>query len=388
MKAIINGKIVTVTGETYECGNLLFDEGKIVAVGNVEVPEGAEIIDARGKWVVPGFIDAHTHISGGEPSTLPGISDTNEATAPITAHVRSLDRFNPADMGIEHVRAAGFTVCCTLPGSANLIGGTGLAFKTKVGRVAEDLVIPGTFQMKMALGENPRRVYSGKHVIPSTRMGNGAVLREALFNARVYAEAKAAGKDQKPDFKLEALVPVVTGEMTARIHCHRADDIVTAVRIAQEFGLRFSIEHATEGYMVADFLAENNVPCVVGPTFRGPMKMELWNTNALNPMLMDQAGVKVSLTEDAGSNTRLLPLYTGIQIAMGPSRDTAFRALTINPAELLGIADRVGSLEAGKDADIAIWNGDPFSNMSWCETTIVDGEVYEHPPVWKLKYYA
>jgi len=379
MKAIINGKIVTVTGETYECGNLLFDEGKIVAVGNVEVPEGAEIIDARGKWVVPGFIDAHTHISGGEPSTLPGISDTNEATAPITAHVRSLDRFNPADMGIEHVRAAGFTVCCTLPGSANLIGGTGLAFKTKVGRVAEDLVIPGTFQMKMALGENPRRVYSGKHVIPSTRMGNGAVLREALFNARVYAEAKAAGKDQKPDFKLEALVPVVTGEMTARIHCHRADDIVTATRVSEEFGLKYSIEHCTEGWKIKDYLAEKDIFCVIGPLLLGPLKQEVWGIRLDNAAQLVKAGVKICLTEDAAGDTRWLPYEIGACIARSElTEEDALTALTINPATLLGVADRVGSIEVGKDADLAIFTGSPFDTANRCVATIIEGVVYNH----------
>jgi len=385
MLAIKGGKVFTVTGETYENGIVLIDEGKIVAVGtDVCIPEGAEIIDAAGKWVTPGFIDPHTHLcTFGEPGTMPGISDGNEITNPVTSHIRAFDAFHPFDQALPQVRQAGFTTCCTLPGSANIIGGTGFAFKLKDGETVFDMAIPGTEYMKMALGENPRRCYSAKNVIPSTRMGNGAVLREALYNAKVYSDAKKAAetdpsKAPKPDFKLESLVPVVRGEMRCRIHSHRADDIVTAVRIAEEFGLDYAIEHCTEGYKIKDFLAEKGMFCTIGPLLMGPSKMEIWGCRQDTPAILNEAGVNVCLTADTGSATKWLPMHIGICMTQGGLKfEDALKGVTINPAKLLQIEERVGSIEAGKDADIAIWNGNPFSNMTLCEKTIIEGVVYD-----------
>lgn len=384
MLAITNGRIVTVCGDVIEKGVVLVDGGKIVAVGaNVTIPEGAEIIDATGKWVTPGLIDCHTHISTfNEPRDFGSQCDGNEMTSPITAHIRGIDALNPHDSAIAAARSAGFTTCYTGPGSGNVICGTGISFKLH-GKTVEDMVIPGSEQMKMALGENPKTAYGGKGQTPMTRMGTAGVLRETLANAKVYSEqlleAEAKGGEGKPkfDFKMEALVKVVRGEMKCRIHCHRNDDIVTAIRVAEEFGLDYSLEHATEGWMIADYLGRKKATCVVGPLTTGPSKMEIWNRILETPAILDKAGVTVCLTADAGSETQWLPMHIGLCIARGLSEETAFKAVTVNAAALLGLSDRIGSIEVGKDADLAIFNGFPFSNMTRCVMTMIDGEIFE-----------
>lgn len=385
MIAIKGGKLLTVTQGIIENGTILIEDGKIKAVGqNIEIPQGAEVICAEGKWVTPGLIDVHTHISTfAEPQPRPVIHDGNEVSSPNTCQIRGIDGLNPKDMAIKSARDAGFTTCYTGPGSANVIGGTGLAFKCKPGETVFDLVIPGTEMMKMAFGENPKNVYGSRQILPNTRMGVASVLREALFNAKAYSDAKLKAEKEgkeppKPDFRLEALVPVVRGEMKCRIHAHRNDDIVTAIRIAKEFNLDFVIEHCTEGFMIKDFLAKEGVTAVVGPLDMAPAKMEIWNTTFDNPGILEKAGVNFCLTQDTASQTNKLPINIGIAIAHGLSHEYALKAITMNPAKVLGLEDKIGSLEAGKDADIAIFNGDPFCNYTLCETTIIDGVVYQH----------
>lgn len=384
MIAIKGGKLLTVTHGIIENGTILIEDGKIKAVGqNVQIPQGAEVINAEGKWVTPGLIDVHTHISTfAEPQPRPVIHDGNETSSPNTAQIRGIDGLNPRDMAIRVARNAGFTTCYTGPGSANVIGGTGMAFKLKNGETVYDLVIPGTEMMKMAFGENPKNVYGSRHILPNTRMGVAGVLREALFNAKAYSDAKLKAEKEgkeppKPDFKLEALVPVVRREMKCRIHAHRNDDIVTAIRICKEFNLDFVIEHCTEGYMIKDFLAKEGVTAVVGPLDMGPAKMEIWNTSYANPGILEKAGVTFCLTQDTSSQTDKLPINVGIAIAHGLSYEYALKAVTINPATVLGLQDRMGSLDEGKDADIAIFSGDPFCNYTLCEKTIIDGVVYD-----------
>ncbi|MHB0885393.1 MAG: amidohydrolase [Bacillota bacterium] len=392
MLAITNGKILTITKGTIDKGTVLIDDkGKIAAVGaDVEVPKGAKVINARGKWVTPGLIDAHSHVAiFGEPMIW-AHDDGNEMTDPNTAQLRAVDAINPEDPAIPDARSAGFTTLYTGPGSANVIGGTGIAIKLR-GRTIEEMAIPGTEGMKMALGENPKNVYGQmQKKYPATRMGNAAVLRESLVKAQNYlknierAKAEAAEKKEKPklpdrDLKMEALGKVLRREMKARIHCHRADDIMTAVRIAEEFNLDYVIEHCTEGYKIADYLGKKKVRATIGPLFLERFKMELRDITLKNPGICAKAGVKVALQADTFSGTRFLPIHVGTIIREGMDEEEAFRAVTINSAEILGLQKRLGSIEKGKDGDIAIFDGHPFSNFTNCLYTIIDGEVvYEH----------
>ena len=377
MIAITHGKLLTVTNGTIEDGTLLIDNGKITAIGtDISIPEGAEVINASGKWVTPGLIDAHTHISTfNEPHWMPHIGDGNEITAPVTAQIRGIDALNPFDMAISVARSAGFTTCYTGPGSANVIGGTGLSFKLKNAATVQEIAIEGSEMMKMALGENPKRCYGSEKKMPMTRMGTGAVLRKALFEAKQYSDDLAKGKDIKRDFDLEALVPVVRGEMRCRIHCHRADDIVTAIRIAEEFQLDYTIEHCTEGYKILDFLKAKKAKVVIGPLLMGPQKFEIWGCRQDTPAVFEKAGIQAfCLMADDSSATKWLPVHVGIAMRQGLSFEQALKCVTINPARLLQLEDRVGSLEVGKDADIAIFNGMPFSNLTLCEQVIIDGK--------------
>ena len=380
MLSIQNGKILTVTNGVIEHGTILIDNGKILAVGpDVQIPTEAEIMDAAGKRITPGFIDPHTHISvKGEPAWMPSVSDVTEITSPITPAVRCIDALNPADWAIPAVRRAGFTTVCALPGSGNLIGGQSVVFKTKPGSTVFDLLVNDPKQMKMALGENPRRIHGGQqNRAPLTRLGNAAILRETLYKAKLYSDRLAGGKSSD-DFQLDALVPVVRGEMFCRIHCHRADDIVTATRIGQEFGLKYSLEHVTEGWKILDYLREQDVTCVVGPLDMAPDKMEIWNTRLETPGMMEKAGVRFCLTQDSRSSTRFLPAFIGMAIARGLSFEAALSSVTINPAILLGIETQMGSIEPGKSADLAIFSGNPFSSLSLCEATVIDGIVYDN----------
>ena len=383
MLAIKCGTLVTMAGDRISNGVILVENKKICAVGkDLAIPAGAEVIDASDKWVTPGLIDAHTHLSiFNEPKPLRGQSDDgNEMSDPVQPHLRSIDALNPFDSAIPIVRSAGFTTCYTGPGSGNVIGGMGISFKLR-GKTAEEMYIPGSEQMKIALGENPKSAYVSKGRSPITRMGTAAVLREALSNAREYSNKLLAAENTgteppKYDFKTEALVKVVRGEMKVRIHCHRSDDIVTAVRVAEEFGLDYALEHASEGHRIAEFLGAKKATCVVGPLTMGPIKMEVWNCRLENPGILDRAGVTVCLTEDAGSATQWLMTHIGLCIARGLSEETAFRGVTVNPAKLLGLSHRIGSIEVGKDADFAIFDGYPFSNLTRCVMTIIEGEVF------------
>ena len=389
MLAIVNGKVLTITNGTLDEGVVLIEEGKIKAVGkDIPIPEGAEVIDAKGKMVTPGLIDSHSHLAVfGEPSVWAN-SDGNEVTDPITPHLRGIDALNPNDPAIKDVLTGGVTTVYTGPGSANLIGGTGFAMKLR-GRTVDEMVIPGTEAMKMALGENPKRVYGqGQKRAPNTRMGNAAVLREALVKAQNYMnkmeKAQEKGKSEENstpperDLKMEALGRVLRREIKARIHAHRADDIMTAIRIAEEFNLDYINEHCTEGYKIADILGARKVRATVGPSLMSRSKMELLDVSLANPGILAKAGVTVAIQCDSTSGTRWLACHTGLAVREGMPEDLTMEAITIVPAQILGIDDRVGSLEVGKDADLVIWNGHPFNTLTVAEKVFIEGElVYE-----------
>jgi imidazolonepropionase-like amidohydrolase len=397
MIAITNGKVMTITQGTSERGTVLVEDGHIVAVGEeVEIPEGAEVYDATGKVVMPGLIDAHCHVGLFPDGIGWEHSDGNEMTDPITPHLRALDAVHPEDQAFKELVAAGVTTVLTGPGSGNLIGGQWVCIKTAPKPSVEQMVLLEPAGMKMALGENPKRVYGEQKKAPSTRMGNAATLRAALVDAQNYLEkwrryevdladyqAKVEAEDEdaeepkqpERDLELEALGKVLRREMKARVHAHRADDMLTAVRIAEEFNLDLTLEHATEGYKIADILAEKGIPVTAGPIFFSREKYELKDMTPTNPGLMAKAGVKVAIQTDEMSAVKYLTINAALAVREGMPEEEALKAITINPAEIIGVADRVGSLEAGKDADLAVFSGHPFDYRTVAELVLVDGQV-------------
>ena len=396
MLAIRGGTFLTPE-ERIEEGVLLVKGGKIVALGkDVAIPQGAEIIDAKGKFIMPGMIDAHCHTGLFADGVGREKSDGNEMTDPVTPHLRAIDAIHPEDMAFKDLREAGVTTINTGPGSANIIGGQTAAIKTS-GRTVDEMLLLTPCGMKMALGENPKRVYGDQKKLPSTRMGNAAVLREWLTKAQDYLEKwerykrklaeyranKNDGKEPEPlekDLRLEALGRVLKGKIAVHLHAHRADDILTGIRIADEFSItNLVLVHATEGYKIADILAERKIPCLVGPIFFSRTKYELRGMNPKNPALLSKAGVKIAIQTDQMSAVKYILFDAALAVREGMDEGEALKAITIYPAQILGIADRVGSLEEGKDADIVIMSGYPLDvKDSKIERVLIGGkEVYK-----------
>lgn len=379
MLAIINATIYPVDKNVIQKGTILVENGKILEVGsNVSVPQNAQVIDADGKLVFPGFIDAHSHLGLDESCIGFEGSDVNEATDPVTPNMRAIDGFNPLDITVKEARESGVTACAAGPGSANVVGGTFMAIKTFGTRV-DDMIIKDPVAMKVAFGENPKRVYSGKGKTPSTRMGTAAVLREVLARTvRYNQQIEAAGDDSTKlpqyDAKLEAMLPVIRREIPIKAHAHRADDIFTAIRIAKEFNIRITLDHCTDGALIADTLAREGLPAIVGPSFGHRTKFELTNKSFVTPGILARAGVKVAITTDSPvTPLHSLPLMAGMAVAAGMDQEEALRAITLNPAEIIGIEDRVGSITPGKDADIVIFDGHPFEISAKPWMVLVDG---------------
>jgi imidazolonepropionase-like amidohydrolase len=397
MIAITNGKVMTITQGTFEQGTVLVEGGRIVAVGEqIEIPDDAEVVDATGKVVLPGLIDAHCHIGIFPDGVGWEYSDGNEMTDPITPHLRALDAVHPEDPAFKELVAAGVTTVLTGPGSGNLIGGQWVCLKTAPRPSVEQMVLLEPAGMKMALGENPKRVYGEQKKAPSTRMGNAANLRAALVDAQNYLDkwcryederaeyetkVEEGDEDAEPpepperDLKLEALGKVLRREMKARVHAHRADDMLTAVRIAEEFGLDLTLEHATEGYKIADILAAKGIPVTAGPILFSRVKYELKEMTPKNPGIMARAGVKVAIQTDETSAVKYLTINAALAVREGMPEEEALKAITVNAAEIIGVADRVGSLEVGKDADVVVFSGHPLDYRTVAELVLVDGQV-------------
>ena len=387
--AIVGGRVVPVEGEPIEGGTVLIADGQIAAVEGPDflAPAGFTVVDAAGKWVLPGFIDAHVHAGVHEEAEGWAGQDTNEMTDPVTAQVRVLDAINPADLGFRDAISGGVLAVNVNPGSGNPIGGQTAAIKCW-GRSVDEMVMRSPAGIKSALGENPKRVYGERKETPATRLGVAAVIRGAFVAALNYqAKLAAAEIDPSPargvverDLKLEALGRVLRREIPWRQHCHRADDIATAMRIASEFGYDLVIDHGTEAYLLADQIAAAGIPVVIGPLITSRSKVELRNRTLASPGRLAAAGVTIAITTDHP----VVPIHflihqATLAVKEGLDPVTALRAVTINPARIIGCADRIGSLTPGKDADVVIWSGDPLDVMSRAERAYTGGrEIYRY----------
>lgn len=383
MLLLKNGNVMTMAGPAF-VGDVAIENGKIVAVGQSLSYSDAEVRDVTGMTVMPGIVDPHCHIGMWEDAMGFEGADGNECTNPITPELRAIDAINPYDRCFEEAAAGGVTTCVTGPGSANVIGGQFVAIKT-YGDSVEDMVLRFPVAVKAAFGENPKRVYNGKNQTPSTRMATAALMRKALIEAQEYNEKLERGKadpEKMPERNLgkEILARVIRRELPMKIHAHRADDILTAIRICREFKLRYTLDHCTEGYLITDklkeALSEDCEGIIVGPLLTDRSKIELKNLSFKAPKVLEQAGIEYAMmTDHPVTPEQYLPICTAVAVREGASEEGALKAITINAAKITGIADRVGSIEVGKDADIAVFSGHPFDFRSCCVLTLVNGKV-------------
>ncbi len=378
MLVIKNAHIKTMAGLELANGCILIDDaGKIAQIASdIAVPEGAQVLDAGGRLVTPGCVEAHCHIGLQDAGIRWEGADYNESSDPITPQMRAIDSIYPQDEAFRNAIRGGVTTACTGPGSANVVGGTFAVIKL-YGKRVDDMIVKAPAAMKCALGENPKSVYGQNKKSPKTRMASAALLRELLFKSKEYCQEKDAGKNPKFDMKLEAMLPVMRCEIPLKCHAHRADDILTSIRIAKEFGVKLTLDHCTDGACISDILANEGYSAIVGPAMTFKTKPELASKSFVAPGLLHKAGIHICITTDAPVTTlEYLPLCAGLAASEGLPMEEAWKAITINPAEVLGIADRVGSLEVGKDADIVIWTADPLTTIGGrAHITIIDGKI-------------
>lgn len=379
MLLLKNGLIHTMTKDAF-IGDILVDNGTIVAVGPSLSAENAEVVELNGRFVLPGLIDAHCHIGMWEDGMGEEGSDGNEMTDPITPELRAVDGLNPFDPCFREAREGGVTTVVTGPGSANVIGGQFAALKT-YGRSIEEMTLRDPIAMKAATGENPKAVYSEKKVAPTTRMAIASLFRSTMTDAIEYQKGMAKEED-KPDkdIAMEALLPVINRELTLKIHAHRADDILTGLRLAKEFNLKVTIDHCTEGYLITDVLkdrlVEQSAGIIIGPLLSERSKIELKNLSFSAPRILEEAGIPFAMmTDHPVIPIQFLPVQAGLAVREGLSEETALRSITRYAAEIVGISDRVGTLEAGKDADIAVFDGHPFDYKTHCVLTLINGRI-------------
>ena len=354
-------------------------KGKVIEeVGNMSSlapSDDEQILDVKGAWVLPGIIEAHCHIGITEEKWGIIGDDCNEGTNPITPTLRAIDAVNPMDPAFHDAIAAGITSVMVGPGSSNVVGGQFVFMKTQ-GRCIDEMIVKNPAAMKVAFGENPKTAYGDKDQLPSTRMGIGALLRETLYKARQYVQDKENGKLQNEDFQMEPWVPVFSREIPLKAHAHRADDILTAIRIATEFGLDITIDHGTESHLIADEIKASGFPVIVGPELTSRSKIEVKNMNLRTNKVLSEAGILFAITTDHPvTMLQYLPICAGIAVKHGLSVEDGLKAITINAARICRVDDRVGSLKKGKDADIAIFTGNPMEVFTKTLYTIINGQV-------------
>lgn len=380
---IINGKIYTMEGETIDCGYVRTKGKLIEAVGDMSSykhkDDSEKILDVNGAWVLPGIIEAHAHIGITEEKWGIIGDDCNEGTTPVTASVRAIDAVNPMDPAFHSAIEAGITSVMVGPGSANVVGGQFMFMKTQ-GRCVDNMVVKNPAAMKVAFGENPKNAYGDQNQYPSTRMGVAALLRKTLFQAVQYKKDKESGNLAKEDFEVEPWLPVLNKEIPLKAHAHRADDILTVIRIAKEFDVDITIDHGTEGHLIVDEIKQTGFPVIVGPDLTSRSKLEVQNMNFKTNKILQEAGILFSITTDHPvSLIQHLPLCAGLAVKAGLPMEEGLKAITINSACICRVDDRVGSLKKGKDADIAVFTGNPMEVFTKTLYTIIDGEiVYEY----------
>ena len=377
---ITGGRILTMAGRVYESGTVRIEDGKIKEVKegslkNIPSPK-EEILNVPGAWIMPGLIEAHCHMGIMEEKKGMEGDDCNENVEPCTPYLRAIDAINSMDAAFDDAVRAGITSAMIGPGSSNVVGGQFAFVKTK-GRCVDDLIVKAPAAMKVAFGENPKVNFSGQNKSPVTRMAIAALLREELFKARQYKKEKENGGDNfKEDFRMEPWLPVLNHEIPLKAHVHRTDDIFTAIRIAKEYGLMMTLDHCSEGHLIAERLAEEGFPAIVGPDLSSRSKIEVQNVAFKTVGILNEAGVRTAIcTDHPVSLIQSLPLCAGLAVKAGLSFEEGLKAITINPAIICGVADRVGSLEAGKDADIAIFDGNPMEIATKTLYTIIDGNI-------------
>lgn len=371
-----------MAGSTFEKSSILIKDGKIARVGDrIDVNEKSidEVIDASGCWVLPGLIESHCHIGIIEERKGFEGDDCNEKNEPITPYLKAVDAINPMDSAFHNALSAGITGLMVGPGSSNIVGGQFVFIKT-YGRNIDKMVVLEPAAMKVAFGENPKKNYNSINKPPTTRMSIGAMLREELFNAKNYFEkkkkAEESGDSFDEDYKTECWLPVLKKRIPMKVHAHRADDILTAIRIAKHYDINITLDHCTEGHLIAEDIRESGFPAIVGPTMSNRNKIETQNMDFKTPGILHEHGIKVALTTDHPV-TRIQDLIICAALAAreGLGREEALKSITINAAEICNVSDRTGSIEAGKDADIAIFDGDPMDLFTRTLYTIIDGRI-------------
>ena len=388
---IINGKIYTMAGDVIEKGYVRTGQGKILAVddmdgyeqvrteeallGNGKSLKNEEVLDVKGAWVLPGLIEAHAHIGITEEKEGATGDDCNETSDPVTPTLRAIDAVNPMDPAFHDAIRAGITSVMAGPGSANVVGGQFVFMKTQ-GRCVDNMIVLAPAAMKAVLGENPKNAYGADGTSPVTRMATAALLREQLFKAWQYRQKRDEGTLGELDFQMEAWMPVLAREIPLKVHAHRADDILTAIRIGKEFCIDLTLDHCTDGHLIAEEIKESGYPAIVGTDLTARNKPEVKNMNFKTNAILHEAGILIAVTTDHPvALIQYLPLCAGLAVKQGLPMEEGLKAITINPAKICRTDERVGSLEVGKDADIAVFSGNPMEVFTETLYTIIDGEI-------------